>query len=706
MQTQVQKRLNKLYLDRENIDKEIALLEKELNKKELSKDEKIQLFNSLFISRPDVYLKKWVSKDSTKESYFPVTKTFQGSDYLPLLNHDIEQHLRGKVQLSTYTISITNQCKYAVLKISKNDIPKIQNITNRLNIFANYQYDSYNDILVWFFFEESIFAAQAKEFLQNIIKSANIRAKIYPNSEFVNSSNFGTYLELPLHLKLRESNKTVFFDPKTLNVYEDQWSFLSNIKKITKSVILNIAKSNEQRKLQNWESKKQSSVEYPNFSLNITIFDYVYISSKNLSKTFLNELKNLAVFDNPQIKTLLALRKPLYNTPKQIKNYEEDEEYLKLPRGVLGFVLKILKQNAVSYSIDDKRVSIKEEFPLIKYELRDEQILAISKVLKKDFSICVAPPGFGKTLIGAKMIEQRKVNTLIVVNKNMLLDQWIQRFVDYFGMNKKEIGFLGKSKNKLTGKLDIATMQSLKNKPEIIKNYSFVIVDECHHIPAVTFEQIIKLFCGKYVLGLSATPNRKDGLEPILFQQLGQISYEYKKKRTITHRVKVVNTDFTSQADNYAQLINEITIDKHRNDLIINEVKEYINRKILVLTDRIEHINILEELLIKNNLKYVSIHGSLGKKEQQENLEQIESSNLILATTSYFGEGIDFPHLNTIIFVTPISYYGRLVQYLGRVGRDGQECLAIDLLDSKNAMLNSTFKKRLEGYKQMHYKIY
>jgi len=706
MQAKIQKRLNKLYEDRLNIDKEITLLEKQLNKKELNKDEKIDLFKSLFIARSDIFLKKWISKDSTKESYFPVTKTFQGEDYLPLLNQDIELHLRGKVQLSTYNIDITNHCKYSILKIAKNDIEKLINTLKRLNIDGYFQFDSYNDILLWFFFEEKILAKEAKAFVQNIVKSANISAKIYPNSEFVNSSNYGSYIELPLHLKQRENNKTVFFNPIDFKPYEDQWSFLESVNKISKDVILKIAKSDDERKRQSWENTLEKSVEYPNFLLNITIFDFVYIPTKDLSKSFLKELKSFAIFDNPQIKTLLGLRKPLYNTPRQIKNYEEDEEYLKLPRGVLGMVLRILKQNKITYKLDDKRVEKSQTFPKVKYVLRDEQNIAIEKVMKKDFSICVAPPGFGKTLIGAKMIEQRGVNTLVIVNKNMLLDQWIERFVDYFGMDKKEIGFLGKSKNKLTSKLDIATMQSLKNQPELIKNYSFVIVDECHHIPAVTFELIIKQFCGKYVLGLSATPNRKDGLEPILFQQLGQISYEYKKKRTITHRVKVINTDFRSEADNYAQLINEITVDKNRNELIINEVKKYIDRKILILTDRIEHINILEELLIENNLKYVSIHGSLSKKEQQLSLEQIENHGLILATTSYFGEGIDFPHLNTIIFITPISYYGRLVQYLGRVGRDGQECLAIDLLDSKNAMLNSTFKKRLEGYKQMHYKIY
>jgi len=338
------------------------------------------------------------------------------------------------------------------------------------------------------------------------------------------------------------------------------------------------------------------------------------------------------------------------------------------------------------------------------FTLRDEQQDAITNILKTDFSICVAPPGFGKTLIGAKMIELRACSTLIIVNKNMLLTQWIQRFVDYFKYDKKDIGYLGKGKNKLTGQIDVATMQSLKNDPDIINDYSFVIVDECHHIPAVTFEQIIKQFHGKYILGLSATPKRKDGLDPILFQQLGDISYEHVKKKTSLNRLKVIRTDFESNADNYATLINELCIDKNRNFLILEQIKTFITRKILVLSDRIEHLKLLEDLLNSEDIDYVCIHGSMNKKEQDENMKQVKTKNLVLATTSYFGEGIDFPHLNTILFATPISYYGRLIQYLGRIGRDGQECLAIDFLDSKNAMLNSAYKKRLEGYKQMYYK--
>ncbi|WP_193228522.1 DEAD/DEAH box helicase, partial [Aliarcobacter butzleri] len=161
------------------------------------------------------------------------------------------------------------------------------------------------------------------------------------------------------------------------------------------------------------------------------------------------------------------------------------------------------------------------------------------------------------------------------------------------------IGYLGKGFNKLNGQIDVATMQSLKNDPKIIENYSFVIVDECHHIPALTFEQIIKSFKGKYILGLSATPNRKDELQPILFQQLGEISYEYKKKKTHTNKLQIIRTQFVSNADNYATIINELCIDEDRNNLIVDIIKKNIDRKILLLTDRIEHINVLESLLQK-----------------------------------------------------------------------------------------------------------
>jgi superfamily II DNA or RNA helicase len=463
---------------------------------------------------------------------------------------------------------------------------------------------------------------------------------------------------------------------------------------------LKIQKTLIDTKIKSLELQIQSNSDF-----SFILKDKIYLNTSLLSSYIINELEELASFENPQIQILQALRKPLYNTPKIIKSYEYEDDTIVLPRGLMRDVIVILNANQIKYKILDERVVINESFNDIKFTLRDEQIECCEAIAKKDFSICVAPPGFGKTLIASQMIKTRGVNTLVIVNKNMLLDQWISRFVDYFEYDKQDIGFLGKSKNKLNSKLDIATMQSLKNNINIIKDYSFVIVDECHHIPALTFENIIKSFQGKYILGLSATPNRKDNMQSILFQQLGNIAYEVKRKNNSTNKLKIVTTNFTSEVDNFAELISEIINNKQRNNLIIEQILIYSTRKILLLTDRIEHIENLSALLDNCGLDYLCIHGSMDTKTKDANMQKVKSSSLVLATTSYFGEGIDFPHLDTIIFATPISYYGRLVQYLGRIGRNGSDCIAIDILDDKNNFTKSAFKKREDGYKQLHYKI-
>ncbi|MFY4807568.1 TOTE conflict system archaeo-eukaryotic primase domain-containing protein [Aliarcobacter butzleri] len=706
MQT-LEKRLEELYIQKTKIEEEIAFLTNQIKekatlnqKKSFSKNEKIELFKSLFVARFDIYAKKWVSRDGSKQGFFPVTKTFQGEDYTPLTNYEIEEHLRGNLFLASYCINQKNMSKFVVFEIADEDKFKLQIALNSLNIKAYYELSSYNSLFVWVFFEEEISSKIAFNFALYLLKKANISAKTYPNKEFATKENLGNCIELPLHLKHRDKNRTVFIDMNTNKIYEDQWSVLANVSKVSKQTISNFADVPNSTNIQ----KDLKKIEFPLEKIEIILEDYIYIPTLNLSKSLISKLKSFATFENPQIKVLLSLRKPLFNTPKYIRSFEENENFLMLPRGLKETLIDFFNVNAVSYFFVDKRVLNKIHTKTVTFNLRPEQNEAIKEIKKSDYSICVAPPGFGKTLLGAKIFEIRACTTLIVVNKNMLLNQWIERFVDYFGYNKKDIGYLGKGFNKLNGQIDVATMQSLKNDPKIIENYSFVIVDECHHIPALTFEQIIKSFKGKYILGLSATPNRKDELQPILFQQLGEISYEYKKKKTHTNKLQIIRTQFVSNADNYATIINELCIDEDRNNLIVDIIKKNIDRKILLLTDRIEHINVLENLLQKENIDYISVHGSLNKKEQVENMNLVKTKSLILATTSYFGEGIDFPHLNTILFATPISYYGRLIQYLGRIGRGNQECLAIDFLDSKNAMLSSAYKKRLEGYKQMHYR--
>ncbi|WP_066347273.1 DEAD/DEAH box helicase [Aliarcobacter cryaerophilus] len=702
----VELELEELYFQKQKLEEKIEELEnflknqKSKDKKEFSKDEKIELFRELFISRTDIYAKKWKSKDGTKEGFSPVSKTFMGDDFLPLTNKDLEEHLRGNIFLASYLIDKKQECKYVVLELNSEDVFKLQRALLELNISASYSLSSYNSIFAWIFFKEKISSNISFSFLYFLQKKANISVKLYPNSEFSTQEKLGSYIELPLQLFYRNKNRTVFLDINTKKVFHDQWNYLANIKKASKEQIYSFAQVLKPQNIQ----RDLKTVDFPQNSIDIVLDSGINFPIQSLSKSFISKLKSFASFENPQIKLLLSLRKPLYNTPKYLKGYEESSEFLKLPRGLKEKLFEYLNYNLVKYKIIDNRVFEKIETKRILFTLRAEQEDAIKEILKYDSSICVAPPGFGKTLIGAKIFEQRAVKTLIIVNKNMLLDQWISRFVDYFGYKKSDIGFLGKSQNRLNGNIDIATMQSLNNIPELVENYTQVIVDECHHIPALTFEQIVKNFKGKYILGLSATPNRKDELDPILYQQLGSISYEYKKPKTHTNRLLVIKTEFTSSADNYAAIINELVSNEDRNRQIVKTIKENIDRKILLLSDRIEHLNLLENILKEEKIDFVSVHGSQNKKEQVENMQKVKISSLILATSSFFGEGIDFPHLNTIIFATPISFYGRLIQYLGRIGRGNQECLAIDFLDSKNAMLNSTYKKRLEGYKAMHYK--
>jgi len=276
---------------------------------------------------------------------------------------------------------------------------------------------------------------------------------------------------------------------------------------------------------------------------------------------------------------------------------------------------------------------------------------------------------------------------------------------EYFKIDIESIGILGKGKKKLNGGLDIATLQSLKNRPELIENYSQIIIDEAHHMPAVSFEIPLKRFKGKYVLGLSATPKRKDGMEAIMYLQCGDIAYESVRKNTMKHILKTIPTQYDTFLDHFAMMLGEITEDTMRNRQIINEILKLPDRKILVLSERIEHLNILWHLLEAKGIEAVLLYGALKTKEKKREFEKSENASIILSTSSYIGEGIDIGHLDTIVFTMPISYPERIIQYLGRIGREGQQCLAIDFIDASVPMLKSSFSKRMKGYKKMGYML-
>jgi len=450
-----------------------------------------------------------------------------------------------------------------------------------------------------------------------------------------------------------------------------------------------------------WEIKQEKLV-VPK-SIHLVLYDAIYIEKAVLSKILLNLLKRMASFYNPEFFMRQRQRLSTFNTPRVVPTYDLNERYIILPRGLYGKLKVFFKKYRVHMSIEDKRLNIKipaQEFFL---NLRNEQIKAKKEILRNDYSLLIAPPGFGKTAVASAVISQRRVATLILVHKTVLLEQWSKRLSEYFKIDIKSIGILGKGKKKLNGNLDVATLQSLKNRPELIENYSQIIIDEAHHMPAVSFEIPLKRFKGKYVLGLSATPKRKDGMEAIMYLQCGDIVHESIRKNTVKHTLKTITTQYDTFMDHFSMMLSEITEDEIRNRQIIDEMIRYPERKILVLSERVEHLNILWHMLEVKGIDAVLLYGGLKTKEKKLQFEKTGDASILLSTSSYIGEGIDIGHLDTIIFTMPISYPERIIQYLGRIGRQGQQCLAIDFIDSSVPMLKSSFNKRMNGYKKMGY---
>lgn len=718
--------LSKLESQKSFIEQEILYLKREIEKYSLfSKQEKIALFKSLFVAREDVYPLYWVSQDGLKKGYSPKTRTYRGKDYIPLTDNVIQSHLEGKLRLGTYAVINQTMAKFLVFDLDKStfveDARAVKRICNELNLSPLFEISkSGKGIHIWFFFETLVGASNARKLGDILITKAmdktsgidmNSYDRMFPNQDFVAPDALGNLIALPLHYKSRAENKTVFIDIDTMQPFVDQWGLLRKVKKISQNVLSKIlqrhlsSKSSGIDSLMPWEIKHTKPLAFPK-SIKITLYDAFYIEKTDLSKELLNFLKRLASFTNPEFYIRQNLRKSIFNVPRVITLFDMNEKYIILPRGLLTKIKSLFKNNGVELVIEDKRVVSKIEKRVLNLKLRDEQQLAYSKIIKNDYALFIAPPGFGKTVVAAAVIAKRKVKTLILVHKVTLLEQWIQRLSEYFLIDKKEIGQLGKGKKRITSSIDVAMLQSLKNRPELIENYSQIIVDEAHHIPAVSFEVPLKSFRGKYVLGLSATPKRQDGMHPIMSMQCGEVVYEAKRDEKLLHTLKTVTTQFEPYEDDFVMMLGEIVEDHSRNKLIIDEIEKLQERYLLVISERIEHLHILYHGLKNRKINATLLYGGMSSKVQKEAIAEAQHAKIILSTSGYIGEGIDFSHLDAIMFTMPISYPGRIVQYLGRIGRRGQVCLAVDFVDENVPMFKSSFKKRLKGYTQMGYRYY
>ena len=436
-----------------------------------------------------------------------------------------------------------------------------------------------------------------------------------------------------------------------------------------------------------------------------------------------------------------------YNKPRIISCSDETEEYLCLPRGCEEDVKNLLSELKVDVEISDKTNhgrNINVEFI---GKLKDDQHLAINELVKFDNGVLAAATAFGKTVIAAKLIAQRKTNTLVLVHRRQLLEQWLTKLSDFLNINeelpvpeKKRgrqklqslIGQPGGGKEILSGIIDIAIMQSLYRNNEIkkfVENYGMVIIDECHHVPAFSFEQVLKNVRAKYVYGLTATPVRLDGHHPIIFMQCGPVRFKVDaktqaNKKPFEHYVIPRFTSFRIAIDKepvlnekqitVQEIYSELVISEMRNQLIVDDIiKNYESgRSSLVLTERTAHVELLTKMLGDIIPGVIALTGKSRVKEINEKLKRIsetpqENSLTILATGKYIGEGFDEPRLDTLFLAMPISWKGTLQQYVGRLQRLHESKIEVqvyDYVDVHVRMLEKMYNKRLTGYASLGYK--
>lgn len=738
--------------------------------KVISIDEKVKIFMDVFKGRTDLYAKRWTSNKSGKSGYSPVCKnefnTYKCDkprvkcnecafrELTPLTEDIVLKHLTGEITIGIYPLLPGDLCNFIVIDFDKKtfeeDVIAFWNICDELNIPIYVERSrSGNGAHIWIFFAESMPAKIARKMgnilLTKTMENASLDLesydRVFPNQDTMPKGGFGNLIALPFQGESSKNGNTVLVN-KYFEVEKNQIDILSNIKRIKKDEIYSfIDKYKEddykepdmEEVLEDEEIIKKEKIKDTIFINDVEcIFDnQIYIKKLKLLPNEITYLKRLASFTNPKFYELQKLRMPIFykTTPRIISCFEEDERFLKLPRGCIDKIREICEKSNVKLIIKDNREKGIETNYKFNAKLSPKQEKVMKELLKYDTGVLCATTGFGKTVVAANIISELKTNTLVIVNRNNLLEQWKERLSYFLDINKKEIGQLGGSKEKLNGNLDVASFQSLfrkDNLEELVKNYGLVIVDECHHAAAYSFEKVLKATRGKYVYGLTATPTRKDGWHKIIYMQCGDIrvrvaNKELKQNKEMEHTVIVKKTNYKyipiEEKDKIqiSKILNDMYHNIFRNSMIIDDIKRVVieGRVPIVLTERVEHLKILKEGLEDLNVPVVIYKGHMGKKqakEIKEILKEADTNNsprIILATSSSIGEGFDDSRLDTLFLTMPVSWKGRIIQYVGRLHREHEDkdrVIVYDYLDSMK-VLEKMYNRRLKGYKIAGYQI-
>lgn len=734
----------------------------------LSTDEKVALFRRLFRGRTDVYPVRWESKSTGKSGYAPACanewragvcekpriKCGDCSNRLliPLSDAVIYNHLAGEHTVGVYPLMEDDSCYFLAVDFDEaewwEDARAFMQSCDELGVPAALEISrSGKGAHAWVFFAGRVSARDARRLGTAIISHTCARTRqlhlssydrLFPNQDTMPKGGFGNLIALPLQKVPREMGFSVFVDAD-LCPYADQWAFLASIQPMAVFDIeptilratggvhpLDVTFIADEDLAMPWKRESSAPKKLAGTmprSLTVTVANLIYFEKAQLPQALANRLIRLAAFQNPEFYKAQAMRMSVWDKPRVIGCAENYPQHIALPRGCLDAALSLLRDNDIACDLKDERFDGTPLDVAFVGTLRIDQETAVSAMLQHDAGVLYAPTAFGKTVTAAAMIARRRVNTLVLVHRTELLKQWQERLQAFLGVGKGVVGTIGGGKARPTGRIDIAVMQSLSRQGEVnplVEDYGQVIVDECHHVGAVSFDAILKRTRAKYVLGLTATPIRRDGQQPIIFMQCGPIRHTAAKPAGAPQDLEVVprsrfaRIDLPSEAG-IQDVLRHLANDQDRTSAIAAEIQGAFaqGRKVLVLTERTEHLDAIRAALDGHEPGPFVLHGRISKKQRGALIAQLDALSpdaprILLATGKLVGEGFDHPPLDTLVLAMPVSWKGTLQQYAGRLHREHVSKTGvriIDFVDTGHPALFRMWDKRRRGYRAMGYRI-
>ena len=739
--------------------------------------EKIALFRSLFRGREDVFPRRWENARTGKAGYAPACRNewmpglcdkprvkcgvCSNQAFLAVTDEVIDGHLRGRHTVGVYPLLPDDTCRFLAADFDKRtwrrDADAFLAACRSKRVPAALERSrSGNGAHVWIFFAEPVPAALARRLGAHLLTETMERNpdigfesydRFFPSQDTLPAGGFGNLIALPLEHGPRESGNSLFLD-EGFEPWPDQWAFLSSLRRLSLAEASEITdEAGRQGRVvglrlpiddedeEPWTAPPSRRLPLPRIAaplpdrVDAVLGDRIYIPRAGLPPALVNRLIRLAAFQNPAFYSAQAMRRSTFGIPRIVACAELLSHHIALPRGCREAMERLLGDLGITVRLRDERNAGHPVETAFLGDLSPEQRAAADALLAHETGVLAATTAFGKTVVAASVIAARGTNALVLVHRRQLMDQWSARLGAFLDLPASAIGQVGGGKRKPGGIVDVGVIQSLVRKGEvddIVADYGHLVVDECHHLSAVSFEAVACRAKAKFVLGLSATVTRKDGHHPIVFMQCGPIRFRTNAKaqarqRPFGHRAILRPTAFRmpEKVDGERPPIQHVyaalAADGDRNDLIFNDVLHALEagRSPILLTERKDHAQYFADRLGRFARNVFLLRGGMGTRQRREVMQRLEDvseteERILIATGRYVGEGFDDARLDTLLLTMPVSWKGILAQYVGRLHRlhpAKREVLVYDYVDDVVPTLRRMSEKRIRGYGSLGYSV-